>query len=125
MPDPGGEIAVIDVAEPTVTPVAALPPKATVSPAAKPVPVIVTPVPPAAAPRGGETALTAGAAGATRSMSRSPGKSSWMFTPPELSISATYRCVIADDLDTVAVKVEPEPSARRSPRVEASTMDIP
>ncbi len=42
---PAGATAVIDVAEFTVTPVAALPPNDTVSPAAKPVPVIVTPVP--------------------------------------------------------------------------------
>ena len=38
VPDPAGEVAVIDVAEFTTTPVAALPPKATVSPAAKFVP---------------------------------------------------------------------------------------
>jgi hypothetical protein len=37
---------VIEVAEFTVTPVAALPPKATVSPAAKFVPVMVTALPP-------------------------------------------------------------------------------
>ena len=43
---PGGAAAVIDVAEFTMTPVAALPPKATVSPAAKPAPAIVTPAPP-------------------------------------------------------------------------------
>jgi hypothetical protein len=42
---PAGASAVIDVAEPTVTPDAALPPKETVSPAAKPDPVIVTGVP--------------------------------------------------------------------------------
>ena len=46
VPDPAGEVAVIDVAEFTTTPVAALPPKATVSPAAKFVLVMVTVVPP-------------------------------------------------------------------------------
>jgi hypothetical protein len=61
---PAGEVAVIEVAEFTVTPVAALPPKATVSPAAKFVPVTVTVVPPAAGPEAGATALTVGAAGA-------------------------------------------------------------
>ena len=54
----------IEVAELTVTPVAALPPKATVSSAAKFVPVMVTVVPPATGPEAGVTALTVGAAGA-------------------------------------------------------------
>jgi hypothetical protein len=58
---PAGAFAVIDVAEFTVTPVAALPPKATVSPAAKFVPVTVTAVAPATGPEAGETALTVGA----------------------------------------------------------------
>jgi hypothetical protein len=44
-----GANAVIDVAEVIVTPVAATPPKVTVSPEAKLVPVIVTAVPPPAA----------------------------------------------------------------------------
>jgi hypothetical protein len=60
---PGGAFAVIEVAEFTVTPVAALPPKETVSPAAKFVPVMVTVVPPDTVPETGETALTAGAPG--------------------------------------------------------------
>ena len=50
VPDPAGVVAVIDVAEFTVTPDAALPPKATVSPDAKFVPVTVTAVPLAATP---------------------------------------------------------------------------
>jgi hypothetical protein len=58
---PAGAFAVIDVAEFTTTPVAALPPKATVSPAAKFVPVTVTAVAPATGPEAGETALTVGA----------------------------------------------------------------
>ena len=61
VPDPAGEVAVIDVAEFTVTPDAAAPPNATVSPAAKFDPVIVTAVPPGAAPDTGETPLTVGA----------------------------------------------------------------
>ena len=60
---PDGEVAVIDVAEFTVTPVPAFAPKATVSPAAKFVPVMVTVVPPDTGPEAGETALTVGAAG--------------------------------------------------------------
>ena len=50
----------IEVAELTVTPVAAAEPKLTVEPATKPVPVIVTDVPPAATPEVGLTAVTAG-----------------------------------------------------------------
>ncbi len=53
----------IDVADPTVTPEAALPPNATESPAAKFVPVIVTGVPPDAGPAPGETPPTAGVPG--------------------------------------------------------------
>ena len=45
----------------TVTPVAAVPPKLTVAPDKKPVPVIVTAVPPAVVPETGEIALTVGA----------------------------------------------------------------
>jgi hypothetical protein len=52
---------VIEVDEFTTTPVAALPPKATVSPDPKFVPVMVTAVPPDTDPAAGETALTAGA----------------------------------------------------------------
>jgi hypothetical protein len=49
----------------------------------------------------------------------------WMFTPPELSISATYRCDTADDCDTVAVNDEPKPECATITPVEASTIDIP
>ena len=43
-----GVVAVSEVALPKTTPVAATPPRATVAPDTKPVPVIVTAVPPAA-----------------------------------------------------------------------------
>jgi hypothetical protein len=90
VPDPAGEVAVIEVAELTVTPVAALPPKATVSPAAKFVPVTVTSVPPDVGPDAGETALTVGAGGAVPlHVTITGAEFAWMFTPPELSISAT------------------------------------
>jgi hypothetical protein len=56
-----GVVAVIDVALPTTTLVAALPPIVTVAPAPKPVPVIVTAVPPAVEPLVGAIALTVGA----------------------------------------------------------------
>ena len=62
VPEPAGLVAVIDVALFTVTPVAAVEPNATVSPDAKPVPVMVTVVPPAAGPLDGLTADTVGAA---------------------------------------------------------------
>ena len=45
-----GEVAVISVAETTVTPVAGVAPKATVDVGVKPVPLIVTLVPPARGP---------------------------------------------------------------------------
>ena len=57
-----GETAVIDVAELTVTLVAAMDPNLTVFPAANPVPVIVTEVPPAVVPLVGLTAVTVGGA---------------------------------------------------------------
>src|SRR5258706_448842 len=57
-------VAVIVVLVATVTPVAALPPTLTVAPAAKPVPVIVIPVPPLVEPDAGATLVTVGA-GAT------------------------------------------------------------
>jgi ornithine cyclodeaminase/alanine dehydrogenase-like protein (mu-crystallin family) len=52
---------VIVVALPTVTPVAATPPKLTVAPLTKFVPLIVTDVPPAVVPLFGERLLTVGA----------------------------------------------------------------
>ena len=110
-PDPAGDVAVIDVAEATVTPDAALFPKATVSPAAKPDPVIVTGVPPDAGPAAGETPLTAGAAGAAPPhVTITGGEFAWMFTPPALSTSATYRCVTAADCDTVTLNDDPDPT---------------
>jgi hypothetical protein len=64
--DPAGDVAVIDVAELTITPVAALPPNATVvAPDTNPVPVIATVVPPANGPALGLTALTVGVASNT------------------------------------------------------------
>src|SRR5512135_2762018 len=55
-------VAWIVVALVTLTPVAARPPMVTVAPARKPVPVMVTAVPPAVDPADGATALTVGAA---------------------------------------------------------------
>jgi len=55
-----GEVAVIDVAEFTVTAVAAVPPKLTVAPVMKLVPVIATEVPPAVGPDVGFNDVTAG-----------------------------------------------------------------
>ena len=59
----GGEIAVIEVALFTVNEVAAVPPKDTeVAPLTKPVPVIVTVVPPALGPDDGEETVRVGTA---------------------------------------------------------------
>jgi len=58
---PAGEVAVIEVGEITVTPVAAVTPKLTVvAPTMKPVPPIVTVVPPAVGPAVGEIDVTVG-----------------------------------------------------------------
>src|SRR5438445_7858527 len=54
-------VAVSEVLLTTVTLVAAVPPRLTVAPAAKPVPVRVTAVPPLLVPELGEIALTVGA----------------------------------------------------------------
>src|SRR5579862_810962 len=60
VPTPGGEVAVIVVADVTVTAGAAVVPNFTVSPVAKLVPVILTAIPPAALPEVGVRAVTAG-----------------------------------------------------------------
>jgi hypothetical protein len=57
---PAGVVAVMVVAFTTTTLVAAVPPKLTVAPAAKFVPVIVTEVPPDVDPLFGDTVLTVG-----------------------------------------------------------------
>jgi hypothetical protein len=59
---PAGAVAVMDVALTTTTLVAAVLPNVTVAPAAKFVPVIVTPVPPPVNPLFGLTLLTVGGA---------------------------------------------------------------
>ena len=51
----------IEVLLTTVTAVAAVPPKLTVAPVKKPVPLIVTDVPPLVLPEDGETPVTVGA----------------------------------------------------------------
>ena len=56
-----GVMAVIEVLLTTFTAVAAVPPRLTVAPARKPVPVIVTAVPPATGPAFGVIELTVGA----------------------------------------------------------------
>jgi hypothetical protein len=61
MPVPAGEVAVIVVALTTVNAAAAVDPKLTAVARAKPVPVIVTAVPPAVEPMAGVIAVTVGA----------------------------------------------------------------
>ena len=60
VPVPAGEVAVIDVAELTVKPVAGVAPKLTAVAPVKPVPVMVTEVPPAVGPVVGEIEVTVG-----------------------------------------------------------------
>ena len=57
---PAGVVAVIDVSEATVTPVAELPFTVTVAFDSKPVPVIVIAVPPDVGPEGGDVEIEAG-----------------------------------------------------------------
>ena len=54
-------VAVIEVLLPTITLLAAVPPTVTVAPDRKPVPVMVTAVPPLTEPELGEIAVTVGA----------------------------------------------------------------
>jgi hypothetical protein len=56
-----GVVAVIDVALTTTTPVAGVPPRLTVALGRKPVPVMVTGVPPVVGPLVGKIVLTVGA----------------------------------------------------------------
>ena len=60
--EPGGEVVVIVLALTTVNGVAGVTPKVTAVAPVKPVPVIVTEVPPASGPAAGEMPLTVGAA---------------------------------------------------------------
>ena len=60
VPTPAGAVAVIDVAELTVTPAAAVTPNITAVTPVKLVPVIVTDVPPADGPDVGEIEVTVG-----------------------------------------------------------------
>ena len=61
LPEPAGAVAVMEVPpEPTLTPVAAVPPKSTVDVEVKPAPLIVTTVPPVAGPELGLMAVTTG-----------------------------------------------------------------
>ena len=60
VPVPAGAVAVIEVAELTVKPVALVTPNFTADAPMKPVPVIVTDVPPAVGPDVGEIDVTLG-----------------------------------------------------------------
>jgi hypothetical protein len=63
--EPAGEVAVIDVADTTAIPIAAVPPKLTAAPVVvKFVPLIVTDVPPVLGPVFGLTPVTVGLADA-------------------------------------------------------------
>ena len=61
VPVPAGDVAVIEVAELTVKPVAGVAPKLTAVAPVNPVPVTVTEVPPAVGPAVGEIEVTVGA----------------------------------------------------------------
>ena len=82
-PEPGGAIAVNDVAEATATLVASIDPKVTVSPAEKLVPVSVTTVPPAEGPDVGFSApaVEAEAVGFVQ-LTITGGEIAWTFWLP-------------------------------------------
>ena len=61
VPVPAGDVAVIEVAELTVKPVAGVAPKVTAVAPVNPVPVMLTEVPPAVGPEVGEIRVTVGA----------------------------------------------------------------
>ena len=61
-PAPAGEVAVMDVLELTVKPVAPVPPNFTAVAPVNPVPMMATVVPPAAEPFVGDTPVIVGAA---------------------------------------------------------------
>jgi hypothetical protein len=63
VPAPAGLVAVIWVSESTVIAAALAPPKLTLVGPMKPLPVMITVMPPAALPVAGETPLTASTAG--------------------------------------------------------------
>ena len=62
VPVPAGDVAVIEVAELTVNPVAGVAPKLTTVAPVKPVPVMVTELPPASGPLVGDMEVTVGCA---------------------------------------------------------------
>ena len=83
-----GVVAVIEVLLATFTPVAAVPPSFTVAPARKPVPVMVTVVPPARLPVAGEIPLTVGA-GFDRPCPVARNVAICMTQPPEVIVALT------------------------------------
>jgi hypothetical protein len=86
-------VAVIEVLLATFTFVAATPPNLTVAPAEKPVPVIVTAVPPESDPEAGEIEVTVGAAAGMAALKlskeRVPGAFTSEVTVPALSSNLT------------------------------------
>jgi len=70
----GGVIAEIELADTTFTLVAETPPKVTVAPLAKLLPVIVTAVPPETEPEFGKTLLTTGAVDEVAVYVKPPGR---------------------------------------------------
>jgi hypothetical protein len=89
VPEPDGLVAVILVADTTTTLLACADPNLTVAPRMKPVPVMVTRVPPAAGPWAGETPVTeAGVAGCQFGISFPRVPVSTVAGPPAAGITS-------------------------------------
>lgn len=110
-----GEVAVIEVALTTVTPVAATPPKLTAVAPVKLVPVMVTEVPPNAEPLLGATDVTAG-----------PLKVNWsdapvaLMPPPVVTVTSTTPVECTGEVAVIEVALTTvKPAAAVPPNITA------
>ncbi len=116
VPVPAGEVAVIWVSEPTVKEVAGLGPKRTALAPVKPVPVMVTDVPPAAGPEVGLMAVTDGP---PVYVNRSPGLVA--LVPPG---PVTVTCTTPVPAGEVAVICVSETTAKLEAAVEPNLTPV-
>jgi hypothetical protein len=121
-----GEVAVICVAEFTTTPVAAVAPKATDAPVMKPVPVIVTDVPPLVGPVAGEIDVTDGVGATYVNWSATT-----MAEVPAVFVTRTFTTpgvTVAGELAVICVgesTVTPVPAVAPKATVEPVTNPVP
>jgi hypothetical protein len=89
-----GAAAVIELAESTVTELAGVDPNATAEPLVKPVPVIVTLVPPAVGPLDGLTSVTVGAESYVYWSAGVAEDVNWLFVEPLTMLSVTMTSTV-------------------------------